>query len=136
MRLCLRGKSPGTAPTVQRSFAEAWRRYIRGQVVSRHAQRLIVQFLAACCGKSRRTEAEDEDKALHSRKCPANEVQLSKLHALMDDLGEGGAAMAPKPSKVSARGQKKKGDEEDCDHDDGDEEAKRAQDNLRVARQA
>ena len=44
----LRGKqSPHKLIQPRRSFSEAWRNYIRGNVVSRHAQKIIVQLLAA-----------------------------------------------------------------------------------------
>ena len=43
-----------------RSYHAAWRWYIRGHIVSRHAQRIITQFLAASCGKSTPRDASDE----------------------------------------------------------------------------
>ena len=35
------------------TFALAWRSYIRHSIVSLHAKRIISQFMAACCGKSK-----------------------------------------------------------------------------------
>ncbi len=51
-RARLRGKQPW-APDAGRSYELSWRWYIRGHVVSQHAKRIIVQFMAACCGKSK-----------------------------------------------------------------------------------
>ena len=31
-----------------RSYSEAWKKYISQNIVSRHAHRIIVQFMAAC----------------------------------------------------------------------------------------
>ena len=47
----------------ERSFANAWKWYIRGNVVSRHAQRLIVQFMSVNCGKSTRDREQMEETA-------------------------------------------------------------------------
>ena len=44
-----------------RSYEVAWRTYIRGHVVSRHAKQITVQFMAACCGKSKRADVDAED---------------------------------------------------------------------------
>ena len=38
-------------PPQVRSYAAAWSWYVRGNIVSEHAARLIKQFMAACCGK-------------------------------------------------------------------------------------
>ena len=35
-----------------RSYQHAWRTYLRGNVVSLHAKRIIVQFLVACYSKT------------------------------------------------------------------------------------
>ena len=48
VRRRLRGKQESHDATALRSFDQAWRAYIRGQVVSKHAKQLIVQFMAAC----------------------------------------------------------------------------------------
>ena len=38
------------------SYSEAWKKYISQNIVSRHAHRIIVQFMAACCSKSKTAE--------------------------------------------------------------------------------
>ena len=38
------------------SYSEAWKKYISQNIVSRHAHRIIIQFMAACCGKSKTTD--------------------------------------------------------------------------------
>ena len=43
------------------SFAAAWSQYVRGNVVSQHAARLITQFMAACCGRSSKRDNDDDD---------------------------------------------------------------------------
>ena len=58
----LRGKqSPQNLSEAQRSFSESWRNYIRGNVVSRHSQKIIFQLMAANCGKTSRTENLEEN---------------------------------------------------------------------------
>ena len=68
LRKRVRGKSTGT-PGATRSYELSWRWYIRGHVVSQHAARLIVQFMAACCGKSTSDLSRDveNDKVIDTR---------------------------------------------------------------------
>ena len=61
---------------------------MEGGVVSRHAQRLIAQFMAACCGKSRREDTGEELTQRGNHECPPNEVALEKLHDILDALGK------------------------------------------------
>ena len=58
----LRGKQPVPEGQVQRCYAQAWHTYICGHVVSRRASKAIVQFMAACCGKSEKEEDPEEKK--------------------------------------------------------------------------
>ena len=44
--------SAGAFTVVHRDMAAAWSWYVRGHIVSEHAKKIIVQFMAACCGKS------------------------------------------------------------------------------------
>ena len=83
-RVALHGKqAEGTY-----SYDKAWRQYISEGVVSRHAHLLIVQFMAACCGKSKTINEECEQAATKpDRHVPANEVVLAQIHAMLDDLG-------------------------------------------------
>ena len=72
-----------------RSYELSWRDYIRGHVVSRHAQRLIVQFMAANCGKSTSPDnaAADDDQDLSKMMLvPDNNVPLERVHAIIDNM--------------------------------------------------
>ena len=50
-RIRLRGKQSEQGSAAERSYSQAWTTYVRGNVVSEHAARIIKQFMAACCGK-------------------------------------------------------------------------------------
>ena len=69
-----------------RSYSEAWSTYVRGRVVSRHAARLITQFMAACCGKSKRDDAMPETTEKEAQELPDNSVPLARVHRLLDAL--------------------------------------------------
>ena len=87
-RLRLTGKQSRAG---KRSYETAWSAYVRGGIVSHHAKRIIVQFLAACCGKSSRdhdmqqcdTDAQDKAKDL-----PDNAVSLTRVHSILDEVGK------------------------------------------------
>ena len=71
------------------SYSEAWKKYISQNIVSRHAHRIIVQFMAACCGKSKTTDPQPEAAvAGSSRECPPSDLLLAQVHTLIDDLGK------------------------------------------------
>ena len=75
--------------TQPRSFAAAWRWYVRGNIVSRHAQRLIVQFMAACCGKSKTNDkyAEMDPQEGHAQTpLEPNSLPLARVHAILDRM--------------------------------------------------
>ena len=55
--LVLRRVTQKQTTGVDRSFALSWRVYIRGHIVSSHSKRIIAQFMAACCGKSKTEDA-------------------------------------------------------------------------------
>ena len=77
----------------------AWSTYVRGHIVSRHAERIIKQFMAACCTKSHREqgnvgahrrEPDDEERATK------NDMSLREIRGLIEnmsaqekDVGEG-----------------------------------------------
>ncbi len=73
-----------------RSFANSWKWYVRGHVVSHHAVRIIVQFMAANCGKSGRNHDEENDvmDKLHGLKQESMEYSLAKIHALLDRMAQ------------------------------------------------
>ena len=83
-----------SAPTTQevpRDHELSWRWYIRGHVVSRHAQRLIVQFMAACCGRSTNRDADDEEDETRNvtrMDVPDNDVSLQKIHQIIDGMSK------------------------------------------------
>ena len=60
----LRSKTRGLAPGDERSYTKAWKWYIAGKVVSRHATHIIRQFHALNCGKSR---SKDDEEGSHSQ---------------------------------------------------------------------
>ena len=89
-RLRLRGKqSSQNVNEPERSFSESWRHYIRGHVVSRHACKIIVQFMAANCGKTSRTE-NPEEEANAANTCPTNlpnnALPLARVHHILDHM--------------------------------------------------
>ena len=90
----------------RRKFEAAWRTYVRGHVVSRHAKEMIVQFMAACCGKSKRTDDDAEDVARQTRICPPNDVQLERLHRIMDEIGEKATGQQALPKRRAKAGAK------------------------------
>ena len=98
----LRGKQrPADAPN--RSVAMAWRTYIRGNVVTRHAARIITQFMAACCGSSTRQDGEDVQEQGDQTRAdiPNNFLPLSRVHALLDHMSA--AEVAEKKRKPRAK---------------------------------
>jgi hypothetical protein len=62
--------------------------HVRGGVVSEHAARMIVQFMAACCGKSARHDEISEGQVSGLKDLPANAVSLARIHRLLDDLSQ------------------------------------------------
>ena len=103
VRVRLLGKHAPQA-TQRRSYAEAWRWYVRGHVVSQHATRLIVQFMAACCGKSKGGEDVDEtlEQPERLREIPANALPLTRVHAILERMsqGDGSATVPVRPVKL------------------------------------
>ena len=60
-------------------------------MVTKHAQRLIVQFMAASCGKSNRSEnmQEEFDEATQQPQLlPENTVPLQRVHELLDKMAQ------------------------------------------------
>ena len=81
----LRAKTT-TALSLSGKPTAAWKVYIRGHIVSSHARRLISQFMAACCGKSK-TEGhsfgeapEDPTAAQRDATCA---VSLAAVHHVL-----------------------------------------------------
>ena len=59
--------------------------------MTQHASRLIIQFMAACCGKSKtRQEAEDAQiREEKPRNVPSNTVPLTRVHAILERMSRG-----------------------------------------------
>ena len=74
-----------------RSYELSWRWYIRGHVVSRHAQRLIVQFMAACCGRSNGDDGQNEEqeaREMSKANVPDNDFSLQRVHHILDSMAQ------------------------------------------------
>ena len=74
----------------RRSYASSWTEYVRGNVVSQHAARIITQFQAACCGRSKtRDDVEPTAETSGSNFVPqGNDVPLARVHAVLDGLAQ------------------------------------------------
>ena len=90
MRQRYRCKQPDRQPNISqpRSYAMSWRWYVRGNVVSRHAQKVIVQFMAASCGTSKRRAEHDENMEAESSPLalPNNNLALERVHGILDRM--------------------------------------------------
>ena len=98
VRPTTRRRLVGRAPArFTRSYQEAWSSYVRGQIVSRHAEQTIKQFMAVCCTKSHRTEGNtllrsrqpDEEE----RKTP-NDLSLEQIHEIIGGMSAKAKAAA------------------------------------------
>lgn len=83
-----RRRAKATDASRVRNYSRAWTTYVRGQVVSRHAARLIRQFMAACCGKSTGRDEPDEAELKGPINLPENSVSLERVHRLLDSLSQ------------------------------------------------
>ena len=93
-----------------RDYDVAWCQYIQGNVVSRHAQRIIVQFMTTCCGRSStRNDADAEDKR-ELKKVPPSDLALQELHKMLDSQGA-------HDSVVHVKGRESDNDESDSEED-------------------
>ena len=83
----LRAKAEVAAP-LHRSFYASWRWYIRGKVVSQHAQRIIVQFMAANGGRSQSDSGPDDAActSVDASALPSNDLSLERIHGIMDRM--------------------------------------------------
>ena len=64
-----------------------------------HAQRMIVQFMTANCGRSKRRDDVVDTKEPRVESCPPNVVALQQLHKLLDAIGESQCTGDKVPSK-------------------------------------
>ena len=62
---------------------------VKGHVVSRHAQRIIIHFMMANCGKSKTKDNVEAEAVRSMRECPANDLALAGVHAIIDQVGGG-----------------------------------------------
>ena len=99
--------------TRRRNMSEAWSSYVRGHIVSHHAKKIITQFMAANCGKSKRVDGNEErcgrDPDMEEKKS-RNELDVARIHALLaeglrqeDSLEASLAADASLEHKMSAQ---------------------------------
>ena len=107
------------------SYASAWSTYVRGNVVTEHAAKLIKQMMAACCGKSTTNDGNDVpdiDIADQIKEMPANVLPLARIHAILDRMSEANPE-APR-KKRCGRGKRTEGEKinpeelEDVDEDE------------------
>ena len=95
----------------------AWRTYIRGHVVTRHAARLITQFMAACCGTTKNHDNEDEPNEGFGKQhnIPNNTLPLERVHNILDRMSamESRAPKAKKRKKSEEEEEKKEVEEDD-----------------------
>jgi hypothetical protein len=93
------------------SFLQSWRWYIRGNVVSKHAQRVIVQFMAASCGTSTKREDREEtgEAQAEAQALPASDLAVDKVHGILDRMS---AAETQRHMKATQTADAEGGDEE------------------------
>ena len=97
-RTRLVGKQPSADTTTARSYATAWTQYVRGRIVSKHAERIIKQFLAASCGKSKESTQNDSKPGREpdeEERKTKNEMNLEEVHGLIRDMGDSRPDDAP-----------------------------------------
>ena len=87
---CVKRRKLSTKTTADgsRSYKRAWATYVRGRIVSMHARRLIVQFMAACCGKSSRHEGNETQRGREpddEERSTPNELKLQEIHGIIRD---------------------------------------------------
>ena len=105
----------------QRSYAMAWSTYIRGNVVTRHAARLITQFMAACCGTTKNHDNEDEPDEGPGKhhNIPDNTLPLERVHNILDRM----SAMESRAPKAKTRKRSEEEEEEKKEVEEDDFEA-------------
>ena len=131
----LRGKT--VDPSKSCDYALAWSMYVRGNVVTEHAARLIKHILATCCGKSstRDGDAELEDDVVQKvRELPANVLPLARVHAILDNMSKANADGARKSKSGKAKGNDEDNEEME-EPEDEDEKALRQSANVNNAMQ-
>ena len=87
-----------------RSFASAWKWYVRGNVVSQNAARIITQFMATCCGKTSRREDDDisdEDTKEKMINIPDNALSLERVHSILDQMSQETVKQKSRPQKAN-----------------------------------
>ena len=86
--LVFRRVSSKAASAIERNFVCAWRNYIRGRIVSKHAKRIITQFMAACCGKSKTEDSPLGQQAMDPNEEEKNEncaMSLQSVHQILNE---------------------------------------------------
>ena len=106
-----------TGKTSVRSFARAWQHYIRHSIVSKHAKRIISQFMAACCGKSTTEDAVEDKEGVAPTDMEKNEacnVSLQYVHNIIRDTSSQNPTRTSDETEDLATESRKLGDQMKC----------------------
>ena len=81
-------KSANLRSSSLRSYAQTWRWYVRGNVVSKYAQKIVIQLMAATCGTSKKRDTNDDDADENSERTPLpkTDVALETVHGILDRM--------------------------------------------------
>ena len=85
----VRGKSKATAEETMQSWAGSWSRYIRGNIVSEHAAKLIRRFLSLTLarssydGRESDDDAESEKENMEGHGADPMKIKLDDLHQIL-----------------------------------------------------
>ena len=85
----VRGKSKATAEETMQSWAGSWSRYIRGNIVSEHAAKLIRRFLSLTLARSSYDGQESDDDAesgkenMEGHGADPMKIKLDDLHQIL-----------------------------------------------------
>ena len=85
----VRGKSKATAEETMQSWAGSWSRYIRGNIVSEHAAKLIRRFLSLTLARSSYDGRESDDDAesgqenMEGHGADPMKIKLDDLHQIL-----------------------------------------------------
>ena len=89
----LRGKQ-NMPTTFDTNWEGSWRKYIRGQVVSRHARQMIVHFMSMCMGRSA-DEGDTSGKGSQDMMVetqPMLNLSVAQVHQVISSMGQQSAS--------------------------------------------
>ena len=107
----MRAKSKATAEETMPSWAGSWGRYIRGNVVSEHAARLIKRFLSLTLARSSYKGQDSDDDAesgkedMEGHGAVPVKLNLDEMHQILriNEDGEDGSKLSKKTCNARAR---------------------------------